>query len=332
MRRIALSVFALSATLLYLWIDVESSRAQSPEQARPAAPEAAVSRTQSSPTSDELTRLRQGEDDSQPGRGRGRAAATRGRGGRATITERPATVEIQESPTFQRAGSGGRGGIGAFGNLSLPAMDPSQDETSKELIDINLWVVTIAASPKQLSEDLVSDLISKAKNAPTTFGTRDHVVDWIDKLKVAGVLERTRQFRLSALNGQTAHVQNGVTLPQVTSSSITQFGRTNAITMIPVGTIVQALPRIDASGQLRVAITYNASDLEKSSNVVLTEPADGKNPLMADQIVSQQFQSTVRLRSGTSTLVHSDIASQLAGDSAGVRMRLVILAADVISD
>jgi hypothetical protein len=285
----------------------------------PSQAEAAQARQRA----EEMSRALQEENTTRRGRGRG---------GRRSFGEQPIVVEPPETSVNQRGGSGGRGGA-AFGSTQTN-LEAALDDSAVDVVAMNVWVLTVSATGTsaggQLGNEPIADLVARAKGLPVTLGSRDDVRDWISKLQVAGVLERVREFRLTAVSGQSASVQNGETIPQVTSTSQTEFGRVNSLQMTSVGTIVQVQPRIDAEGQLKVAINYSSSSLEKSNEVALSESRDGSNRMMASRVVNQQYQSTVRLKTGAAALVNSDTTSQLAGDSAGVRMQLVILAAEIV--
>ncbi|HJS08950.1 MAG TPA: hypothetical protein VJ809_14880, partial [Pirellulales bacterium] len=94
------------------------------------------------------------------------------------------------------------------------------------------------------------------------------------------------------------------------------------------GTIVRIVPRIDSTGVLQVKLDYNSSDFEKAHDVILSE-VPGRQPLAATQVVSQQIETVVRLKSGTAVLVQADSSHTLTDDAPKSETRLLILAASV---
>jgi hypothetical protein len=173
-------------------------------------------------------------------------------------------------------------------------------------------------------------------------------------------LRKSRQFRLLTTDGEPASTQSGSDRPSVVASNFTTIhsGRgsrprntvelqanptgtlsladppapepivTNSIQYRTIGTNIELVPRIDASGSVHVQLTYSSSDLESSSDVALTE-IPGRKPIMADTIVTCQVQSSVQLKSGTAVVVQSDAAQSTEGESSTGKTRLLILAASV---
>jgi hypothetical protein len=272
---------------------------------------------------DESARPRQEDESTISTRGRGQRGRNRGRG--------PVITEEMLGPIQRgsRGGAGGRGGA-PFDAPRLPPLEVQEDDGGTELIGVNIWALSISA-PAQINDELIADLISRARTLQVTLGSRHDVNDWVTKLSVAGVLERSREFRLTAVSGQSANLQDGANVPQVTGTSITQFGSVNSVAYQPVGTVVQVQPRIDPDGKVRIAFSYSASEIEPRSDVFLSESREGER-MRASQVVNQQLQSTIRLPSGSAALVHSLTNSQLRGDSPGLRMQLVIISAETIAD
>jgi hypothetical protein len=71
------------------------------------------------------------------------------------------------------------------------------------------------------------------------------------------------------------------------------------------------------------------SDLEKSNDVTLSEPAEGL-PQLADFVVTHQFKTTARLKSGTAVIVHSDSMSGSVDKAHDGQVELIILGGAVL--
>jgi hypothetical protein len=242
---------------------------------------------------------------------------------------------------------------------SQPQSDAAFSEP-RDTISLNFWDLTISNSAGPESDELVGKLIDKANNLPTVIGTVDEVRDLISRLKAAGVMRKSREFRLLATNDQPVYAQSGASRPSVIASNFTpsasgRGGRratfeapapnptpaptpneptaselivTNSIQYREIGTVVEVIPRIDASGAVLAQFTYNASDIETSSDVPLAV-IPGRKSTMADRIVTCQIRSTARLKSGTAVVVHTDSAHSTDGESSTGRTQLLILAASV---
>ena len=100
----------------------------------------------------------------------------------------------------------------------------------------------------------------------------------------------------------------------------------NTITMEQVGTTVKALSRIASTGSVYVQLTLESSDVERSPDVVLSE-IPGRKPVSANQVVTQQVLATVRLKSGTAVVVHSDSSQSMEEGMPQNETKLLILAA-----
>jgi hypothetical protein len=220
---------------------------------------------------------------------------------------------------------------------------------------MTIWVLTIGESAEPPNDELSDRLADRVKNLPSRFASAETVRDLIGQLKVAGMLRHAREFRFTTLNGQPAQIKAGANQPRVVATKIDPrpgraFGQqsrgnqpggeianqqaqenslvTNSVTYEPTGTIIRVWPSIDASASIRVQFDCTSSDIEKDPHVVLSE-VTGRAPLTADKITTQQVTSTVRLKSGTAMLVHSDSTQTAGEDPAKSARQLIILAAAV---
>ena len=236
---------------------------------------------------------------------------------------------------------------------------PNDLDRPNDSISFTIWALAIADATEPPADESVADFADRVNNLPDKFSSADEVRELVSRLKVAGMLRRACEFRVTTLDGQSAEVQIGSNRPRVIATSIdrrtdrtprqnpnrqeadpnaaepnqTAPGQndevvTNAITMEPVGTIVRIVPRIDSTGVLQVKLDYNSSDFEKAHDVILSE-VPGRQPLAATQVVSQQIETVVRLKSGTAVLVQADSSHTLTDDAPKSETRLLILAASV---
>ena len=230
----------------------------------------------------------------------------------------------------------------------------------RDMIAVTVWDLTISDSTGPESDELVGKLIDKANNLPTVLGTADEVRDLVSRLKAANLMRKSREFRLLATDGQLSSTQSGADRPSVIATQVTSLDSgasrprrgvnpptqnplpaptpnespaperivNNSIQYRSISTLVQATPRIDTSGGIQILLNYSASDIERSSDVVLTE-IPGRDPVTADSVVVRQIQSSVRLKSGTAVVVQADAAQTSDGESLTGKTHLLILAASV---
>jgi hypothetical protein len=265
--------------------------------------------------------------------------------------------------TFVDPQTGQRAEFTPQNQFAAQPQDNTATSEPRDMIALTVWDVTIASSTGPESDELVGKLIDKANNLPAVIGTADEVRDLVSRLKAAGVLRKSREFRLLATNGDPAYAQSGASQPSVTGSNFTTIspsmsGRgsrranfeapapnatpaplpneppapepivTNSIQYRDIGTVVEVIPRIDTSGAVVVQFTYNSSDVESSPDVALAV-IPGRKSTMADRIVTSQIRSTARLKSGTAVVVQTDAAHSSDGESSTGRTQLLILAASV---
>jgi hypothetical protein len=232
-------------------------------------------------------------------------------------------------------------------------------EETKDTVSITHCALTIADAAEPPPDELTANFADRVNNLPDEFSSVDEVRELVGQLKVAGMLRKAREFRLTTLAGQQTEVHVGANTPRVIATKIEpQRDRsprrirspqdadpaapapdqisagqsdsivTNAITMEELGTIVQVLPQIDSSGGLQVYVKYSSSDLETVPDVVLTE-VPGRKPVAASRVVTQQAETAVRLKSGTAVLVQADSSHTMTDDAPKSEIRLLILAASV---
>jgi Bacterial type II and III secretion system protein len=232
--------------------------------------------------------------------------------------------------------------LGAGSSISESATNVAPTDEPKEAISLSVWILTLAESATEestalaaneqsgdLTEELSDKLHDKANNLPAVVGTREDVRALIGRLKVAGLLQKSREVRIQTLNGQTAVAQMGTDQPSITATQINDRGTTNNIMMRSVGTIVSVTPRIDTEGAIQVGFEYNSTRLEQSTDIALAE-FEGHKPMMASFTVNQQSTTVVRLKSGSAVLVWSDATRESDGSETGGETQMIILAAEVV--
>jgi hypothetical protein len=236
---------------------------------------------------------------------------------------------------------------------------PSVSNEPKDSISFTVWALTVGDAAEPPADELTANFADRVNNLPDKFSSADEVRKLVGRLKVAGMLRKSYEFRLTTLDGQSTEVRVGANAPRIVATSIDpQPDRTprrnrnpqeanpdaaapneiapgqneaiitNAIMMEPLGTIVRVSPRIDSSGGLQVKVDYNTSHIEKALDVIISE-VPGRKPLAASQVVTQQVETVVRLKSGTAVLVQADSSHSLIDDAPKSETRLLILAASV---
>jgi hypothetical protein len=261
----------------------------------------------------------------------GRRGTRRGRSGRGTAFPGASGFGSATEAFSQPDQRDGR----PFPPMSQPSATMTPAGEPKDLISLNLWVLTIEMPRDKVGDDLVAGLAARANELSTVVGSRDDVRVLIGKLSVAGILKRSREFRIMAMDGQQAYLQSGANEPQITASSIVGGaragaggGRVNSITYNPIGTLIHILPGISQGSNIDVQLQFSASEIEEAPSVLLAEQVDVK-PIMATRITTQQLQTNTRVKNGTAVLLQSDVISEPAG-TANVRTQLIILGASII--
>ena len=252
------------------------------------------------------------------------------------------------------------------------ADQPPSDEP-RESISLTVWAITIGGGLDAPDDDISVDFAERVSNLPDRFESAQEVRELIGQLRVAGMLRKSREFRLTTLEGQPVEAQAGSNRPRIIATNISPQPRArgssprpnfdpqvpnvrpsfdpqvpdagppvqapeppresdsivnNSITYEQIGAIVKLLPRIDSTGSVQVQFSYNSSDTEKAPEVTLSE-VPGRKPLVADQIVTQQITSSVRLKSGTAMIVQRDSAQAFGEEAPASTTQMVILAATV---
>ncbi len=215
------------------------------------------------------------------------------------------------------------GGRGETSDTPAPSAEP------RDLVALTVWVLTVSDSATPETDELIGQLVDKANSLPVVIGKSDDVRDLVKRLKVAGLLSTSREYRLLTLDGQQVTSQAGSNHPTIVATNITNRGRTNSINFQQVGTMITATARIDAASGILVSLDYQASGVEKSRDVAIDQPGEGQ-PTFADIMATQQINTTVRLKSGTALLVRSDATQDFGEKSTGGQTRLIILSATVI--
>jgi hypothetical protein len=211
---------------------------------------------------------------------------------------------------------------------SVPAQEsPPAKDQSKDTIVLTVWAVTVS-SPNEKTED--SKTLDGLKSLPVRFDSFDKVRHLIQRLKSAGLVRSIKELRLVCVDGQSSHVQAGSNQPTIVGTNRGREGRMNTIKYESIGTVIEAASRIDADKRLQVQLTYNRSNLEKSKEIVLDEPVDGK-PSYADIVYTQQMKTNARMKSGTALLLQSDTTSFSVKDATPEETQLIILGAEVLA-
>ena len=211
------------------------------------------------------------------------------------------------------------------------------------------------------ADEVNVDFADRLRNLPDRFESIDQVRELAGQLRVAGMLRKVREIRLTTLDDQPALSQSGRNQPRNVATNSSPHPRpraarsprpdpaspdagppaptsepsnesdsiiTNSITYEQLGTVIELLPRIDSTGSVHVQFSYNSSDAEKAPEVTLSE-VPGRKPLIADKVVTHQIHSTVRLSAGMAVIVQRDSTQTFEGNSPTSTTQLVILAASV---
>jgi hypothetical protein len=239
---------------------------------------------------------------------------SRGRTRQPTYAEIPAPTQLRQSQ-------------GGFNNTQTPVENTLSDEPT-ESIAFTLWIVKVGDSAQPPADELSAKLAERVAALPPVVGSVKEVQELIGQIKVAGLVRSVREFRLVAHNGQLATVQTGTNQPRVVASAVSPDGRMNSIQYEPLGTLVEIRPRIDAERNIQVSVKIGQSNLEKSTEVMLAEPADG-SPTFADVITTRQFNTATSLKNNSAVLLQS-VSSSDADGEAGAETELIILGAEVV--
>jgi len=216
------------------------------------------------------------------------------------------------------------------GTIKSVSNAPVPTGESKRPIALTLWVLTITESQGPEAGELEGALQDNATNRPALVGTHKVVRDMIAKLRVAGLLQKSREMRLVTLDGQTASAQTGADQPVIQATSSSNAGSINSIHYRSTGTIVQAKPVIDRDGFVQVGLNFDSSFFEISDGVVIAELA-GKDPILAPVIARNSVTTLARIESGSAVLVSSDAKHDATSEKKSGRVELVILGAEIVA-
>jgi hypothetical protein len=173
-------------------------------------------------------------------------------------------------------------------------------------------------------------LAERVGNLPSVVGSVSEVRELVDQMKVAGLLRNALEYRLVTLDGQAVTAQRGRNQPRIVASSVDpRAGRVNSIQMEPVGTMIEVRPRIDSKRNIQASVKIGESALEKSTEVLLSQPPDG-SPEFADVVTTRQFNTAATLKNNTAVLLQS-VASDDSQDNAGSETELIILGVSIVA-
>ena len=237
-------------------------------------------------------------------------------------------------------------------------------DPARDTIVLTVWSLVVSNPTGPESDELVGQLVDRARNLPTVASTTDEVRDLVSKLRAAGLLRKSREFRLTTIDGQATRAESGTKWPRIIATNISTMspnrgGRnrppstrtvgarvppapdgqanespwsdavvTNSIDYQEIGTVVELIPRIDSTGSVQVHFSYNASDTEKAPDVPISE-IPGRKPITADKDRDEPSSVVVRLKSGTAVVVQSEAVQAWDGESPTDTTQLLILAASV---
>jgi hypothetical protein len=198
----------------------------------------------------------------------------------------------------------------------------------KPLIALHVWVLRLADSETQPADELAAKLEEQAANLPYEMGSIRDARAFVERLKAAGLLRQTREFRLTSLDGQSAMLQRGADVPQIIAVQIDALeGRTNSYQMRSVGTLLQTTTRLDSEGRIQIFLQYSSSHIEKT-DIPVFERKDIE-PVFASAVFVEQFSATTRLKSGTAELISRNSTAGAEQWSGG--RTLAIIGAELVS-
>ena len=220
--------------------------------------------------------------------------------------------------------------LGQFGG-GRPADQVAESDVSEEpksLIAVTVWVLALEKKPEPES-DQESNVAERKAVLPPVIGSIDDARKLIRRMQGAGLVRSMREIRVLALDGQKALAQVGANEPRVVATARSDGQRTNSVQYEPTGTIIRLEPSIDAESNIQISFMYEASLIEKSSDVVLSESED-ESTLYADVIATEQLETTTSVRSGSAVLLHSDVLLGSEKNAAGHGHTLIILGAETV--
>jgi hypothetical protein len=241
--------------------------------------------------------------------------------------DRIPTQQSYRSKTIERRSSESASDAGNANRSS--AAEVRASDSPKQIVALSVWVVTLSDVNVALDKDAKAQSGEDASSVPMEFRTWKEVRDLIARFKAAKRVRASRELRMMTVDGQSARLQCGIDHPQVTSTSVSNRGRQNALMYRQIGTVVDARPVVDTENRIQVQLDYNMSDSAKSNDVAVTEDADGKTQF-ADVMITRQVKTTVRLKNDTASLVQFDETSGTANRSGEAQIELIILGVSLL--
>ncbi|HEY3393047.1 MAG TPA: hypothetical protein VGK58_10090, partial [Lacipirellulaceae bacterium] len=106
---------------------------------------------------------------------------------------------------------------GIFGRQGADqsAGEATLSKEPRQAIALTVWMLTLGESAKPAADDLGADLVERLINRPNAYQSIDEVRELVARLKGAESFRSSREFRIVALDGQSASAQVGGNLPRV---------------------------------------------------------------------------------------------------------------------
>lgn len=173
----------------------------------------------------------------------------------------------------------------------VSALDPMP-----AIIRVNVRIL----APQNLSSDEISQLSGKSENVTAS------LTDFIRSGKVR-LLE---QLELSALENQTASMQVGGVVEQVTGVTITNGRTMRNYSSVNVGTMLEIETRVTSNRAIAIDVHWNRSVLKPGEQV------SSDDPYIPSSVITNTQQTTLLVNDGHTVLVAgAGSADQLAGDT-----------------
>jgi hypothetical protein len=205
---------------------------------------------------------------------------------------------------------------------------PGELETLREdaeVMQLRLWVISIKATNEQIATASVANLLSRVDSLPQTLESSVFARDLIAQLKNAKILAGSREFRISAGDGQTSQQMIGAKRPIVTNTTMNAVGggRTNAYVYHDIGSQIFATPRVESANSVAVGIQFTDSTADQDErSVAVMESKDGQPALQIPEITSHVVRTSVRFNRGGAAVIEANTATNAEG---GVAAELLIL-------
>jgi hypothetical protein len=194
---------------------------------------------------------------------------------------------------------------------------------------VTIWMLELTEATGPEADELEAALREKANDLPLVIGRKEEVRDLIARLKVAGMLHKSRVVRLLTTDGELASAQTGADQPTIVQSNTNELGLSNTIQFRHVGMEINARPVIETGGTVQLKFQYNASRIDTPEEIVITEP-QGKKPIYATQIVSRGFESVLRVKNGIAVAVSTDSLQATSAIENASKTELLLIAAETL--